>query len=326
MDNIDNAERRQAALSPAKQALAQALLQKWVRGELQTGTQQSQAITATSHDGALPLSYAQERMWFLDQLEPGSSFYNMHEAISLMGRLNVTALEQSLREILRRHESLRTTFSIVEGQPVQIISPAPSWDLQNGLAVTLDKQLLPLPIIDLTGQEQRTTIAKQLAADEAQRPFDLTRGALLRTTLLRLDEEEHVLLLTMHHIISDGWSVAVLIREVAALYEAFSTGTPSPLPELPIQYGDYAQWQRDPAQLARLATELDYWKGQLRGAPPLVDLPTDRPRRGVNSFRGARLNFSFSAELTAEVKALAQREGASLFMTLLACWQVQLAR
>ncbi|HEY9405166.1 MAG TPA: condensation domain-containing protein, partial [Pyrinomonadaceae bacterium] len=293
MDNIDNAERRQATLSPAKQALAQTLLQKWVRGELQADTQQSQAITPAAHNGALPLSYAQERMWFLDQLEPGSSFYNMHEAVSMKGRLNVAALEQSLREILRRHEALRTTFSVVEGQPVQIISPAPSWDLQNALAVTLDQQLLPLPVIDLTRQEQRATVARQLAAEEAQRPFDLTRGPLLRTTLLRLDEEEHVLLLTMHHIISDGWSVAVLIREVAALYEAFSTVTPSPLPDLPIQYGDYAQWQRDPAQLSRLAAQLDYWKLQLEGAPPLVDLPTDRPRQTVNTFRGARHLFSF---------------------------------
>ena len=295
-------------LSPERRALLLMLLKENGRS-----VPQSPVIARRGTGGALPLSYAQERMWFLDQLEPGSSFYNMFQAVSLKGRLNVAALEQSLREILRRHEALLATFSNNEGQPVQTNAPYHQQNLE-----TIDLSLLP-PV-------RREVETQRLVREEAQKPFDLARGALLRTTLLRLDEEEHVLLLTMHHIISDGWSMGILIREIAALYEAFTGKQPSPLADLPIQYGDYAQWQRDPAQLARLATELDYWKGQLRGAPPLVDLPTDRPRRSVNSFRGARLDFSFSAELTAEVKALAQREGASLFMTLLACWQVQLAR
>ncbi|HEY9404360.1 MAG TPA: condensation domain-containing protein, partial [Pyrinomonadaceae bacterium] len=262
-------------LSPERRALLQMLLKEKGRS-----VPQSPVIARRGTGGALPLSYAQERMWFLDQLEPGSSFYNMFQAVSLRGQLNVAALEQTLGEILRRHEAVRTTFSNNEGQPVQTI--------------TLDHppnlEAIDLRLLSPAGREAE---AQRLVREEAQKPFDLARGPLLRTTLLRLDEEEHVLLLTMHHIIGDGWSMGVLIREIAALYEAFSAKQPSPLTELPIQYGDYAQWQRDPAQLSRLAAQLDYWKLQLEGAPPLVDLPTDRPRQTVNTFRGARHLFSF---------------------------------
>ena len=328
MESIENAERRPANLSQAKQALAQTLLKKWVRGELQPDAQQSDAISPAPREGALPLSHAQERMWFLDQLEPGSPFYNMFEAVSLKGRLNVAALEQSLSEIVRRHEALRTTFADAEGRPVQVISPAPTWDVSNALAVTLGEQLFPLPLIDLTTLpvEHRKATADHLAAEEAAKPFDLGRGPLLRATLLRLADDEHVLLLALHHIVADGWSVAVLIREVADLYEAFAASRPSPLNDLAIQYADYALWQRDAARQAKLDAELDYWEQHLAGAPPLVELPTDRPRHSAQGFGGARHTVRFSPETSEALRAFARREGVSLFMTLLACWKAQLAR
>ena len=225
-------------------------------------------------NGHLSLSFAQERLWVLDQLEGPSATYNISAGLWLSGPLDVRALERSLREIVRRHEVLRTSFPTVEGVAVQVIAPV----LEVGL-----------PVVELQGlgDGERDTEVRRLAAAEARRPFDLARGPLLRVYLLKLGEEDHGLLLMLHHIIADGWSREVFVRELSALYPAFSTGRPSPLAGLPIQYADFAAWQRGWLQGAVLEEQLGYWQQQLAGAPGLLELPTDRPRPAVQGFRGA---------------------------------------
>src|ERR687886_738282 len=263
--------------------------------------------------GQLLLSFAQARLWFLEQLEPGSYAYNIPAAVRLTGSLHVAALQQSLDEIVQRHEALRTTFAMVNGEPIQVIAPV--------LALTL-------PLVDLRElpQAQQEASVERLATEEAMRPFDLAQGPLLRATLLQLGQAEPVLLLVMHHIVSDGWSMGVLIRELAALYEAFSMGKPSPLPELPIQYADFAHWQRQWLQGEVLAAQLSYWQQQLAGAPSLLELPTDRPRPAVQTFRGAAQSLALPETLTEKLKLLSQRSGVTLFMTLLAAFQTLLYR
>jgi aspartate racemase len=263
--------------------------------------------------GKLLLSFAQARLWFLEQLEPGSGAYNMPAAVRLTGSLDVAALKQSLQEIVQRHEALRTTFRMVSGEPIQVIAPI--------LA-------LAVPLVDLheLPEAQQEAQVEQLATEEAQQPFDLAMGPLLRAKLLHLSEAEHVLLLTMHHIVSDGWSMGVLIRELVALYEAFSTGKPSPLPQLPIQYADFAHWQRQWLQGEVLAAQLSYWQQQLTGAPPVLELPTDRPRPTVQTFRGATQFLALPEPLSQKLKSLSQRSGVTLFMTLLAAFQTLLYR
>jgi amino acid adenylation domain-containing protein len=260
-----------------------------------------------------PLSFAQQRLWFLDQLEPGNPFYNISTAVRLKGSLDVSALAETLREVVRRHESLRTTFSVVDGEPMQVISPA---------------QTLNLTIDDLSNLDEDTREAevRRLAGEEAQSPFDLSTGPLLRARLLRLGAEEHAAFFTMHHIVSDAWSFGVLIREVTTLYAAYSQGQPSPLAELPLQYADFADWQRGWMSGDVLERELQYWKGRLAGAPPVLALPLDRPRPAVKSFRGATHSFLLPAELTERLRRLCQDEGVTPFMTLLAAWQTLLAR
>jgi len=271
------------------------------------------SILCVSRDIDLPLSFAQQRLWFLDQLKPGNSTYNIPAAMRLRGPLNVAALEQSLNEIVRRHEALRTTFASVEGQPIQIISPPEPFTLSIA-----DLRQLP--------ETEREPEARRLATEEARRPFDLAQGPLLRTTLLRLGEEEHVLLLTMHHIVSDGWSMGILFRELSTLYEAFSAGKPSPLPELPIQYADFAVWQLQWLQGEVLEAQLAYWRKQLAGAPSMLELPTDRPRPTVQTYRGDRQSVVLSKTLSEALKALSQGEGVTLFMTLLAAFKALLYR
>nr|MDQ3804074.1 condensation domain-containing protein [Acidobacteriota bacterium] len=260
-----------------------------------------------------PLSFSQQRLWFIDQLEPGGSFYNLPSAFRFRGQLGVTALERTLNEIMRRHKALKTSFVAIDGQPVQIIDES----------VTLS-----LPVTDLTHlpAEGREAEARRLAAEEARRPFDLSSAPLLRASLLRLSDEEHVALLTMHHIVSDGWSMGVLVREVAALYEAFSRGDSSPLEELPIQYADYAVWQRERLQGDALERQMQYWREQLGGDLPVLELPTDRPRPAVQSHRGAHEIVKLPAELAEALKELSRREGATLYMTLLAAFQLLLSR
>jgi hypothetical protein len=244
----------------------------------------------------LPLSYAQQRLWFLDQLEPNSSFYNVPAAVRLSGALNVEALQRTLSEVVRRHEVLRTHFITVDGKPVQVIdAPEP----------------LKLEVVDLStlDEAERTAETERLLASESARPFNLSRGPLLRMSLIRLGEEEHVALVTMHHIVSDGWSIGVLVHEVAALYSAYVRGEESPLAELPIQYADFAHWQRNWLQGEVLAAELDYWRAELADAPTVIDCRSInhvhpfRPTVGriiqFSSRQNCRRNYASSAAVMA---------------------------
>jgi amino acid adenylation domain-containing protein len=270
-------------------------------------------IIAVARDRELPLSFAQQRLWFLDQLQPNSAFYNLPAAVRLTGKLDVAALEQSFNAIVRRHEALRTTFTSQDGRPSQVIAPSLH---------------LTVPVEDLAAfpQDERETKAQRTATEEVQRPFDLTLGPLLRVKLLRMSEQEHILLLTMHHIVSDGWSGSILIRELVALYQAFANGQPSSLAGPAVQYADFAYWQRESLQGEKLDAQLEYWRRQLAGAPAALELPTDRPRPTVQTVRGAHQSFRVSAALTKSLKELSQREGATLFMTLLAAFKTLLYR
>jgi len=270
-------------------------------------------ILPASRDKDLPLSFAQQRLWFLNQLEPNSCAYNMPAAYRLTGQLNITALEQSLNEIIRRHEVLRMTFPAVNGQPSQAITPS----------ITLT-----LPLTDLGEHPETETevIVQQIATEEAQQPFNLAQEPLFRAKLLRLTEAESVLLLNMHHIVSDGWSFDIFFQELAALYSAFSTNKPSPLPELPIQYADFAYWQRQWLQDKVIESQLSYWRQQLSGSLPILQLPTDHPRPPVQTYRGKYQSLKLPLNLTKALKALSQQEAVTLFMTLLAAFQTLLSR
>ena len=280
--------------------------------EDEEGDAQPQLVRRTDHVNP-PLSFAQQRLWFLDQLEPGGTSYNLPAAFRLKGPLQVEALQRSLDEIVRRHESLRTTFRVVDGQPVQAISPPGP---------------MPLPLLDLSGlpSEEQEAELKRLSREDAQRSFDLENGPLLRVSLVGLNQAEHALLLTIHHVIADGWSYGVLVDELRTLYSAFAAGRPSPLPELPVQYADYAIWQREWLSGERLQTQLDYWKEQLRGAPPLLELPTDHPRPPVKSNNGAAQSIVLPSTFVQKLESLGKSEGATLFMALLAGFQALLYR
>ncbi|HEV8577638.1 MAG TPA: amino acid adenylation domain-containing protein [Thermoanaerobaculia bacterium] len=262
-------------------------------------------------DGA-PLSFAQQRLWFLDRLEPGSPFYNVPSAVRLQGDLDSAALEAAFHEIVRRHEALRTRFRESAGRPVQL---------------AIESVSVPLPILDLTAlpAPQREAEAARLAKAEARRPFDLQSVPLLRLTLLRLAAGEHLLLGVFHHIVSDGWSIGVFLRETADLYRAFANGEPSPLPPLPLQYADFALWQRGWLAGEALERQVEFWRGRLAGVPPL-ELPADRPRPAIPAYRGARRPVDLDPALAAGVSDLARREGATLFMTLLAALSAVLGR
>ncbi|MDZ8023959.1 MAG: amino acid adenylation domain-containing protein [Nostoc sp. DedQUE11] len=275
--------------------------------EKQLGIKPLPPIERVSRDKELPLSFAQKRLWVLEQLERGSSTYNMPAAVYLNGRLDIDVLEQTFRELLQRQEVLRTSFKKVNGNPVQIIA--------SSVAISV-------PIIDLSeiSAEKQFVKVQQSILEEAQRPFDLTKSPLLRVNLLRLAEESYVLVLVMHHIISDGWSIGVLIRELSALYGAFSKKEPLSLAELPIQYADFAYWQNQWLQGEVMEKHLSYWKQQLANLP-VLELPTDYPRPEIQTFRGSRKHIEFSKELCEEIKALSRREGVTMFMTLLAAFK-----
>lgn len=270
-------------------------------------------ILPAPRDQQLPLSFAQERLWFLDHMEPGSGFYNCPAAVRIEGPLNIAGLDHALGQIVQRHEVLRTVFETVDGQPVQVIVPAQP----------ISMALVDLSNLTRTWQEAQ---AARLAAEEAQRPFDLSRDAMLRAALLRLGHEEHLLLFTMHHIVSDGWSRSILIREMVTLYDAFSKGEPSPLAAPSIQYADFAVWQRQYLQGGVFQEHLSYWKKQLGGDLPTLRIPTDRPRPSLPSFRGASQFLPLSEGLTQDLRALSHREGTTLFMTLLAAFSTLLYR
>jgi surfactin family lipopeptide synthetase A len=295
-------------LSGKKRAILEALLR-------QQGIREAKVerIPCRTESGPAPLSFAQQRIWFLDQLEPESPLYNIHTGVELSGPLNVPVLQRSIAEILRRHEALRTTFAVIDDRPVQVINKG---------------AVFKLPVHDLQelDESQRRLRVNAWAEESARQRFDLTTGPLLRANLLRLGETEHVLLLTIHHIISDGWSVGVFVRELAALYEAYAAGRRSPLQELPIQYADFAGWQRSWLQGDRLEEQLSYWRAQLAGVPPLLELPTDRPRPPVQSYRGAHETLFLSESLSRSLMELSRREGATLFMTLLAAFSTLLYR
>ncbi|UCD34813.1 MAG: amino acid adenylation domain-containing protein [Nitrospiraceae bacterium] len=275
--------------------------------------QSAPPIVAVAREGRLPLSFAQERLWFLGQLDPHSAAYNIPLVLRLTGQLNVTAMEKGLGEILRRHEVLRTTFITENDQPSQRIGPA-------GAFLLWQVDLSEMP------EEQREAEVLRLANEEATRPFDLEKGPLLKAALLRLSGQEHVLLLTVHHIVSDGWSTGIIYRELSALYEAFSQGMPSPLPELPIQYADFAIWQRQWLQGDILETQLAYWKKQLTGNLPILELPTDHVRPAVRTFRGDIHTLQFPQDLKGAIQKLSHEEGMTLFMVLLAAFQCLLHR
>jgi amino acid adenylation domain-containing protein/non-ribosomal peptide synthase protein (TIGR01720 family) len=261
----------------------------------------------------VPLSFAQQRLWFLDRLQPGSVAYNIPYAVKLTGALDVPALERGLAAILQRHEVLRTTFGEVEGRPVARVAA---------------RGEVPLGRVELSGLpvDAREAEVHRLAEREAREPFSLADGPLVRTTLLRLDADEHVLLLTMHHIVTDGWSTSIFVRELAALYGALSRGEPSPLGELPVQYADYARWQREWLRGEVLEAQLAYWRQSLAGSPPVLNLPLDRPRPEASAFRGETRAFVLREACVEPLRALGRREGCSLFMVLLGGFQALLGR
>ncbi len=260
-----------------------------------------------------PASFAQQSLWLIDQLTPGKATYNMPSALRIRGTLEVEVLERTLEEVARRHETLRTRFVAVRGEPKQVIE---------------DQVNVELPLLDLTnvaGEEEREAEAMRLAREEAKQPFNLQQAPLFRVKLLRLGALNHVLLLTMHHIISDAWSTGVLIEEVSVLYGAFSAGQPSPLPELPIQYADYSVWQREWLEGGVLEQQLAYWKQQLAGTS-VLKLPTDRSQPASQSQNGALYDFVIAADLTQKLKSLAAEQNATLFMVLLAAFRTLLYR
>ena len=280
---------------------------------LKTSNENGLLIPRRPENASLPLSFAQQRLWFLDQFEPGSSLYNMPVAMRLVGELNETALRRTLNEIVRRHELLRTSFAMQDGVPVQIIA---------------EQLALTLPVTDLADlpTAERESRVMQLAQAEAQTPFDLSTGPLIRSRLLRLGTAEHILLFTLHHIVSDGWSMGVLVNEVVALYAAYVQNKPSPLAELSIQYADFAHWQRQWLSGNVLQQQLDYWTEQLSGSPTLLTLPTDHPRPAVQRYSGATHAFEISAQTTAGLYALNKQTQTTLFMTLLAAFNILLGR
>ena len=285
---------------------------------VEQGMREEQQVEAppmvpVSRERVLPLSFAQQRLWFLDQLEPMSTAYNVPAVVRLHGPFNPEVFTKAVEEVMRRHESLRTRFVTERGRARQEISAATE---------------LEVPIIDLRSYERvdQEDEVRRLATVEVRKPFDLTVGPLVRLTVLQLSENEHVLMLTMHHIVSDGWSMGVLMRELTVLYDAFSRRELSPLPELPIQYADYAVWQREWLQGEVLDQQMRYWREQLQGAPPVLELPTDHPRPAVQSFRGGILRRRLSGELLHQIEALSRREGVTLYMSVLAAFAVVLAR
>ncbi len=325
---------------PAVEGLAQALLEdqgEWIertaqlllqvslipeeqekRGNENTIARRRDETTSERPSGekpirTAPLSFAQQRLWFLDQYEPGNILYNIPAAIRLHGALDVTALERSFDTILKRHEALRTTFAVVGERPVQVINEAQDFQL----AVIEHRE---------TSTEKKEATAARFAAEEARKPFNLSEGPLLRVKLLRLAADDHVLLITIHHIVSDGWSIKVLIGEIGELYEAYTKGLEAALPELPMQYADFATWQRDWLQDERLEQQLSYWKVQLAEAPPLLELPTDRPRPTFKTFHGADVPLRVSKKLSEDIARLSRCEGATLFMTLLSAFSTLLYR
>ncbi|MFN6462896.1 MAG: non-ribosomal peptide synthetase [Nostoc sp. DedVER02] len=296
--------KRLESLSPEKRELVLQKLKK---------QQKSPLLTPVSREQLLPLSFAQQRLWFIDQLEGENCVYNVPFFWEISGVLNVSALEKAIATIIQRHEVLRTSFSIVDESPIQVIDAHPQLKLQ-----VLDWRQVPT--------EHHLSKARQFAIAELQQPFDLSNPPLLRVKLLQLAEQSHLLLLVIHHIVCDGWSMDIFRRELFALYTAFCNGESSPLPELPLQYADFAHWQRQWLQGEVLQTQLNYWQKQLADVPPLLELPTDKPRPSVQSFKGRSEFLQLNRDLTQKLKRLSQESGTTLFMTMLAVFALLLSR
>src|SRR5689334_5230290 len=294
-------QQRLKNLSPAKRARILSKLRE------DAARRESQLIPKRPQEASAQLSFAQQRLWFIQQLEPNSYAYNFLLAARIKGVLNVEALTASVNEIVRRHEVLRTSFALIDSQPRQVIS---------------GELKLKLNVIDLREEpaESREAVAERLVLEQVEEPFDLARGPLLRVSLVRLGEAEQIVVLVMHHIISDGWSLGLFMRELGQLYEGFAAGRPVKLEELGVQYGDYAEWQRGWLTGAVLEEQLGYWRQQLAGMATL-QLPTDRPRPANQTFRGANYSFSLSTELTTALRELNKHEGVTMFMTLMAALQ-----
>jgi amino acid adenylation domain-containing protein len=304
MDELSN---RISDLSPARRALLALRLKQSGRGP-----KIAQTIKPRTDRGSTPASFAQQRLWFLHQMDLSDASYNVPHAIRLKGSLDVAALRRTLAEIVQRHEVVRTRFANVEGLLQQVIS----------------SDAIPLSVIDLSNltRAERESKADQLVAAEATKPFDLEQGPVMRTTLLRLEEQEHILLLTFHHVVSDAWSAEILFHELGKLYEAFSSGRPSPLPPLPIQYADFAEWQREYLQGAVLEEQLAYWKRQLAGVNHVLALATDHPRPPIQTFRGKYRSLALPRALSEQLARLSRSEGVTTFMMMLAAFDVLLAR
>jgi Condensation domain len=298
--NESDIAQRIAGLPAEKRALLFQQLQK--QREHEKPAQAPRLERSSRALGVYPLSFAQQRLWFLNNFEPESPEYNIPQLFRIAGELDPDVLRRALNGIIVRHETLRTTFRSVEGEPVQTIA---------------ESLVLPMKVLDLTDRslEEAWKEARRLAGEDARSPFDLTQGPLLRARLFRLAENEHMLYYNVHHIAYDGWSMGVFAGELTALYDAIIAGEPSPLPELPVQYLDYALWQREWLQGAILEGQIGYWKKQLAGIAPL-ELPTDRARPAVRTHSGAALPFPLARPLTEALKGLAQRESSTLFILL----------
>ncbi|MGD1922163.1 MAG: condensation domain-containing protein, partial [Pleurocapsa sp.] len=270
-------------------------------------------IKPVSRSESLPLSFAQQRLWFMEQLQPGSAAYNIPSGVKLSGDLDLDIFTNSLIEIVRRHEVLRTNFRTESGQPQQVIHSN----------AQLDLTVRDLQQLDADAQEEQ---AAELFRQETAKAFDLEQDLLLRVTVIRLSPQQHIVLLLMHHIISDGWSMDILIKELITLYKSYLVEETSPLPTLKIQYADFAKWQRERLQGEVLEQQLDYWKQQLSGTLPVLQLPTDFSRGRVQTFQGANQSFSLGEQLTEQLKAIAQESGVTMFMLLLAAYKVLLSR
>src|ERR1041385_4588101 len=290
---MNDFSQRIAQLSPAQ---LQELRQRLKRKETAPVNSEANISARPQRTNVTPQSFAQRRLWILDKLQPGNPAYNIPQPMRFRGKLDTRVFERVLNEIVRRHESLRTRFSSTTEAPVQIVEPFSQFTL---------------PIVDLTHlpQDEREPAARKLGNQDAHQSFDLSQAPLWRAQLLRLAEEDHVLLLTLHHIVTDAWSLSVLLKEIIQLYKAFSAGQESPLPELPIQYADYCLWQSERLQGEVLERQLAYWKKNLAGAPALLELPTDRVRRPVQSYNGTRTVVHLGKELSESLVALSRQHG-----------------
>ncbi|MEO8429321.1 MAG: condensation domain-containing protein, partial [Verrucomicrobiota bacterium] len=301
---------RMSNLSPEKRAI----LQRKLLEKRATPAAALPVITRRTTSGPCAVSFGQELMWLLDQLTPGISAYNVPRVLRLQGRLDREALKKSLAGILQRHSILRTTYSVSDGIPLQVVDEQAQVHLRE---------------IDLSSlsNEQREAEALRIVIEESDKSFDLKRDLMMRTTLIRLGQEEHIFVLVTHHIASDGVSRTLLFRELAAHYEAFTKGVePKLLPELPIQFADFALWQRDQFKAEVLQKQLEYWEKQLAGAPPVLELPTDHPRPAVQTHTGARFLTSYPKATAVKLREFGQKEGATQFMLMLAVFKVLLHR